>query len=276
MSYSITLNEQYNSYEISFDEKPNAETRSKLKSLKFRWNPKKCIWYGFSDKETLEGILSGGIKEDGTISPIEKGGDFSEGYLGANRWDGIHSHDNFALKDINKYLKQICKKNYDVEIRTKYSSYSMGQSTNIRVLVTKDDFIPFEDFKKLFYETDDRQFYNFVFNNAFANDWESYSYDVYECSDNFNRMTEEQRNETLKGWYEWYITHDREYDIRSSEEAFVQLLKDNVKKAIKEILGTLCSFNYDDSNGMVDYFDTNFYYFVYVNVLGQAKENPEC
>lgn len=30
MSYSITLNEQYNSYEISFDEKPNAETRSKL------------------------------------------------------------------------------------------------------------------------------------------------------------------------------------------------------------------------------------------------------
>lgn len=152
----------------------------------------------------------------------------------------------------------------------------MGQSTDIRVLVTKDDFIPFEDFKKLFYETDDRQFYNFVFNNAFANDWENYSYDVYECSDNFNKMAEEQRNETLKGWYEWYITHDREYNIISSEEAFVQLLKDNVKKAIKEILGTLCSFNYDDSNSMVDYFDTNFYYFVYVNVLGQAKENPEC
>lgn len=59
MSYSIAINNQFNSLEVSFTEKPTEAIREALKSLKFRWNPKKSVWYGFTEKETLEKVLSG-------------------------------------------------------------------------------------------------------------------------------------------------------------------------------------------------------------------------
>ena len=59
MDYSITINEQFNSLEISFPEKPGEAIREALKSLKFRWNPKKSVWYGFADQTELEKVLNG-------------------------------------------------------------------------------------------------------------------------------------------------------------------------------------------------------------------------
>lgn len=62
MSYSIAINEKYNSLEISFTEKPSEKIRDILKSFKFRWNPKKCIWYGFAELEEIEKALTGTAK----------------------------------------------------------------------------------------------------------------------------------------------------------------------------------------------------------------------
>lgn len=53
MTYEITLNQQFNSYEIKFDGKPADAIREALKALKFRWNPKKGVWYGFGDHDTI-------------------------------------------------------------------------------------------------------------------------------------------------------------------------------------------------------------------------------
>lgn len=63
MSYSITINHQFNSLEISFTEKPSEAIRNILKGFKFRWNPKKSIWYGFADQKELEEALSGNSEE---------------------------------------------------------------------------------------------------------------------------------------------------------------------------------------------------------------------
>lgn len=49
MKYTITENKKYNSLEISFEGKPSEEIRTALKELKFRWNPKKSVWYGFAE-----------------------------------------------------------------------------------------------------------------------------------------------------------------------------------------------------------------------------------
>ena len=59
MSYSIAVNNKFNSLEISFTEKPSEAIRNTLKGFKFRWNPKKSIWYGFADREELETALNG-------------------------------------------------------------------------------------------------------------------------------------------------------------------------------------------------------------------------
>ena len=59
MSYTIAINKQFNSLEISFAEKPSEAVRNILKSFKFRWNPKKSIWYGFAEQEEIENALNG-------------------------------------------------------------------------------------------------------------------------------------------------------------------------------------------------------------------------
>lgn len=50
---SIVKNEKFNSYELTFSEKPAAATLELLKANKYRWNPYKKIWYGFSDISAL-------------------------------------------------------------------------------------------------------------------------------------------------------------------------------------------------------------------------------
>lgn len=57
--YTITKNAKFNSLEINFDEKPNEKIREALKALKFRWNGKKGVWYGFSERPELEKVLNG-------------------------------------------------------------------------------------------------------------------------------------------------------------------------------------------------------------------------
>lgn len=49
MVCSIAKNENYNSYEITFDGKPSEHIREILKSNGYRWNRTRGIWYGFSD-----------------------------------------------------------------------------------------------------------------------------------------------------------------------------------------------------------------------------------
>lgn len=43
--YAIAKNEQFNSYEISFDGKPAEWVRDLLKANGYRWHGKRGIWY---------------------------------------------------------------------------------------------------------------------------------------------------------------------------------------------------------------------------------------
>ena len=51
--YTITDNAEYNSIEISFNEKPSEAIRDVLKTNKFRWNGKKKVWYGKTSHEAI-------------------------------------------------------------------------------------------------------------------------------------------------------------------------------------------------------------------------------
>lgn len=55
----FTKNEQFNSLEISFDEKPSQEVRNILKANKFRWHNVKKVWYGYKSQEEIEKALNG-------------------------------------------------------------------------------------------------------------------------------------------------------------------------------------------------------------------------
>ena len=59
MKYTITENTERRSLEIKFEAKPDARTREALKSLRFRWHRQRGIWYGYTDRQTLEQALTG-------------------------------------------------------------------------------------------------------------------------------------------------------------------------------------------------------------------------
>ena len=60
MEYIISTNDRYNSVEIKFSAKPDEATLDALKALKFRWNRKLGIWYGFATVEAVRKALEGG------------------------------------------------------------------------------------------------------------------------------------------------------------------------------------------------------------------------
>lgn len=49
MKYEITRNENFNSYEITFDGKPAENVRDLLKANGYRWHGRRGIWYGYKD-----------------------------------------------------------------------------------------------------------------------------------------------------------------------------------------------------------------------------------
>ena len=59
MTYTITKNAKYNSLEVSFQSKPSAEVREALKALRFRWNGKAGIWYGYATEEATRAAIEG-------------------------------------------------------------------------------------------------------------------------------------------------------------------------------------------------------------------------
>lgn len=62
-TYTATKNEQFNSIEVSFLDKPSEAVRDALKALHFRWHSVKKVWYGYADEDTtrtaIENALNG-------------------------------------------------------------------------------------------------------------------------------------------------------------------------------------------------------------------------
>ena len=58
-NYSISVNPQFNSIEISFNEKPSEQIREALKALKFRWHGVKRVWYGYSTEDEARAAIEG-------------------------------------------------------------------------------------------------------------------------------------------------------------------------------------------------------------------------
>lgn len=59
-SFVISENPRFGSVEIKFSAKPDETTRNTLKEMKFRWNGKRGLWYGFSTVEAVKNALEGG------------------------------------------------------------------------------------------------------------------------------------------------------------------------------------------------------------------------
>lgn len=68
MEYTINFNEQFNSIEIAFSEKPGEAVRTALKALRFRWHSVKQVWYGYSDEASVRNAIEGNASATATAT----------------------------------------------------------------------------------------------------------------------------------------------------------------------------------------------------------------
>lgn len=71
-NYSIAVNPQFNSIEISFNEKPSEQIRDALKALKFRWHGVKRVWYGYSTEAEAREAIEGKAAQGKASKPAKK------------------------------------------------------------------------------------------------------------------------------------------------------------------------------------------------------------
>lgn len=239
-SYRIERNAQYNSNEIYFESKPAAEVLTALHNLKMRWNPKKGCWYGFAAQNDILAAIG---EHDN-----ELGGTVSEGYLGATRWDGNKSGKHLYGAELSKAIRDDIRAAGIKGVTVSCKTYSGGQSVRVRVNATATDFVSRDEY----------------INNYSCNDIGYWLYT--EDGEQIHRekwfaLDGDEQQRTLRSHaareYDYYISgshdinHYRIDDNKIYTEAF--------RAKLHRINAVLDAFHHDDSNSMVDYFDTNFY-----------------
>lgn len=239
-SYRIEKNAQYNSNEIYFESKPAAEVLTALRGLKMRWNPKKGCWYGYATQDAI--IAAVGANDE------DLGGVVSDGYMGALRWDGNKSNQHLYGSDLSKAIREELKRHGIKGVSVSCKTYSGGQSVRVKVAASTADYISREEYTASYRINDAGHWLT-------TEDGQSISRDTWYTLDG-----DEQRR-TLASHarreYDYSTTHsiDINYYHIDNYTEYTEAFRAKLHK-INAVLDT---FHYDDSNGMVDYFDTNFY-----------------
>lgn len=243
-SYRIEKNAQYSSNEIYFESKPAAEVLTALRGLKMRWNPKKGCWYGFAAQDDILAAIG---EHDN-----ELGGTISEGYLGTTRWDGNKSGKYLHGAELSKAIREELKAQGIKGVSVSCKTFTGGQEVRIKVKAAVDDFTGRDEYIEMCVAG------KIGFPNWFTTeDGKCVSY-----SDLFgSKYSGEEQRRIIRSHaareYDYYISgnHDiNHYKIENSKiytEAF--------RAKLSRINAVLDAYHYDDSNSMVDYFDTNFY-----------------
>lgn len=260
MLATYSINNELNGIEVIFSEKPGEEIRDNLKRNGFRWHRQKKLWYAKNNENRLDYIKT--ICKGEIPETEELGGTVSDGYMGAKRWDGNKSHLHLYGSDLSKAIREELKAYGIKGCTVSVNSYSMGQSIRVKVKVADSDFIPLDEWAagKSIYDLE--SFNHQIIYRVHESEWRGkpwYNYD-YIDTDKFNELSEEDQKRVydINAKHQWRQERNNTLNHYHLEHytTFTDELMDKILK-INDIINT---FRYDDSNSMVDYFDTNFYY----------------
>lgn len=252
MTYNITTNPTFNSLEITFDSKPPEKVIEALKALKFRWNRAKALWYGFATDTDLINAIQAAEQD---ADPLTTGVIYSDGYLGAIKTDGINSNKHLYGKDLSDAIRTHLRQAGIKGVTVSCKSYTGGQSLKLKIkLDPRTDLIPFDQYLTQYYVSPSRWHY---YDNG-----ETHCASMY--GENYYALDRQEQDAMRKrfaefDYYKRICKGERLNEYYLTSDKYPEFTADFFKKitAIDEIVR---SYRYDDSNSMVDYFDTNFYY----------------
>jgi hypothetical protein len=229
-NYNKIENVEKNGIELYFESIPTTEERNILKENGYKWNNAKKCWYIKKDK--IKEPIKTGIKEATRFNYT------------SNAWEGVNYQSGLSLKEIAKIIKNELKRKYPeatFSITTEY--YSGGQSLHISLMKSTKN--PFNTFEKAIEEADGKgESYNRIYSHPER--WHALS--EYEI------QKSEENKKYLKARLERGHIQVNQYNIKDDYE-----LSEYGKKIMTDARSLADSFNFDDSDGMIDYFHTNFY-----------------
>lgn len=245
MTYEIRANETWNSNEVYFTDKPSEAVREALKALKLRWNRTKACWYGFATEHTIINA----IREAEASDPeTEAGTIITDGYLGGGAVYGPKSNTNLYGADLAKAFREDIKKAGLKGITVRAGKATYTDSFTFTVKVTESDVssekITSTELLGMLCKGGAYNGSRWVYVEEVGYDSNAPAFVQLR-----EEVTEYRQKEALKGMSinHYYIDKYTEYT-----EAF--------RKKLQKLNEIIKAWNFDKSNGMVDYFDTNFYY----------------
>ena len=154
-------------------------------------------------------------------------------------WEGRNHNWNRTLKEVAQIVRAYVKEKYPTykfSVRTEY--FSMGKELHVELKES-----PVEIYKTAdeLNEDDKKDFFRKTMHNDY---WVRDQYTDEEFKAEYNRITEEHGS-------------------------FYKVLNEVTKSVIDDVDSFVKSYNYSDCDGMIDYFDVDFYYF------GCARNNGQ-
>lgn len=267
-TYNITYNAQYDSHEVTFESKPATAVLDALKALKMRWNPKKACWYGFAkEHEIISAILNNGEGETITGEKTEGATVYTDGYLGGGAVYGSKSNLHLYGADLSKAIREDIKRAGIKGVSVRCKRHTGGQSVGVTVSLRPDEFVSLAEYIEKF-EPGTCGDYGYIRTDSGVH--RVTEREFYEAS------AEEQqkiRRAAAEYEYEQLTAHEASLSIYYIDK-FNHFVPETHEK-IKTINEIICAYRYDDSNGMVDYFDTNFYYDIYTKPAAVKPTTPD-
>ena len=220
--YREVENKEKQGIELYFDTIPTKAEREELKANGYRWhNVKKC-WY-----KKITNDNSKNMKTQNEKSAIQLGVEKMENSYTGYGWEGVNSNKGYSMKEIAKLIKD--------ELKRKYSdcTFSVTKGGNaycntLEICLMKSSRNPFADFETA---VKSETFVRYLWGK--------------------NEETQEQCKQDLK---------------RNLESGYIQVnnydsyyLSEFGKELFKFMQDLSDSFNFDDSDGQIDYFHCGFY-----------------
>lgn len=249
-TYSITRNPQYDSYEVTFDSKPATAVLDALKNLKMRWNHKKGCWYGFAaEHEIVDAILSN--SQDGetiTGEKTEGATVYTDGYLGGGAVYESKSNLGLYGTDLSKAIRENLKA---AGIKGVTISNNHGSIT-ATIKTTMADLVPEDAFTDAYIERGGHGWVNYFDSHGIER--------CIEYCDYCNLPFEEREAIRIDNAHREYKgTYTRPCSLNEYYLERYSGFSESGMARIQKVFSIITAYRYDRSNGMVDYFDTNFY-----------------
>ena len=168
-------------------------------------------------------------------------------------WEGSRYDSRLTLKEIAKIVRTYVKEKYPTckfSVRTSYAS--MCQELHVAI----------KEFPKQMYKTGDdlrREGITETVNTELNG--EPYTYTKYTDEvENMERTLRRNRLFELNSWTDEDLIQAYEAALEKAPQ-YYGIKTEYFKAVLDDVDAFVQSYNYDDSDGMIDYFDTNFYYF---------------